>query len=366
MDKLYLGKVLRECFSDRDKKSDMEDGDYRINSREYARIYKQLKNNQYKEIPNYYLKSYESGYYKHDPSHTYSQMLNQILWDFLLFDEGSRKNLKILNKAIDIDYEKNNTISGIGKSKDVLKYMNRIGCDSYFTFTQHIDKLYGIDADEYYDFRVNKHNIKEQDEYTNKHINKKDTQSIVMSVLKQNKEKIFDGDDIIDTKLLQMNMKGYVSPPVYTQNYSSPILKILKLQKVVFEFSMLDTKKDITKQLNEVYDLEQLSKRVMLSSNKQEFLKMYGLKERKYQLDSILAIKKAFIIYQYRQHCDTPEEARLIYNFHLLLSNLGKKEFGDFDTYMESDDLITKYYFNKEIKQQLYIITSLLNLKNFS
>ncbi len=361
MNKLHLGKSLVESFPEN---IDIVDGDYEINKNDYARICRKLNNNIYYDIPNYYLEAYKLEYYKDSPSQTYSQKLNQILWDFLLFNEGSCADLKILDKAIDIDNKMNNTISGIEKSEDVLKYMKSVGYDTYLKFTQYLNNLYGIDTKEYYDFMVNQHNSKEEI------INKTNTYKMIISAIKENEEVVFDGNDMVDRKLLRERMREYVAVPVYVQKYSRPMLKILKLKKVVFEFNMLDDKKDITKQLDEIYSREKSYKRVMSSSNKQEFLDIYFPKEnkdcieKKDRLDSILGIKKAFIIYQYSQHCQDLEEARLIYNFHILLSNVGKRESDDYAIYMENDDLITKHYLKKEIRIQLKIITSMLNLKN--
>lgn len=377
MNKSHLGKELEKISLAKD----IKDGQYKILKNAYSNICENLKNNKYDDIPNYYLKNQKLGYYEMDLSQLYSQQLNQILWSFLFFNERSKADLKILDEAIKIYIETNNAFSTMEKSNDVLMYLESQEYKTYLDFTQYFGDLYGIDVDEYRLAKINNFKIPEDA----KVYNKTTMISMLISILKKNHKSIFSDldegnnadldsiiytDEIYNTKL-QKHIKESILFPTYIQNYGLPMLQVLKSTKVGFEFSILDKKEHIAEQLKEVYRQEGSIKRAISSSTKQEFLNMYLPKEEKNKrFNSIPAIQKAFTIYQYRQHCQNQEQARQLYNFHILYSSFEKNGFDDEliysdddHMYIERDDLITKNYLNDDLSPQINIITSLLNLK---
>ncbi len=281
----------------------------------------------------------------------------------------------MLNEAIHI-HNCGNVLLEMGKTEKVLEFVYAKGYDTYIDFVQYYSDMYGIDVEEYRAKKDNGFNI-DQNLSSADIYDTTNTNHIRISIISKNRKTIFDDSGIVDEEKLENEIKNNIIFPVYVQNYTLPVHQILKSNKVGFEFNILDGKSYIDDQFKKVYSLEKKHKRTIFSSTKQKFLSHYfSNNSRMTRFESINAIKKSFVIYQYRQHCDNLEEARLLYNFHILFTNFEKMGFKDDKIYLyptnpskdqylyiEREHLITGSYLTKEITDQLDIITSLLHLK---
>jgi len=368
MEKLDLIKDAKKIFIDRSK--------YTLWEKDYLEICEKFKDGKYNNVRNYYNEAKKLGYLNKNTFGAYAKELNHVLWSFLFANKKSNNDLKVLDSSISIFNNSTNTLSKIENSQVVLEYLNKEGYKTYLDFIKYFSDEYGIDIREYKYAKANGFNTNNEDSLDNKPFyeyepvyNSTRTLDIIMPILKKHKEEFLESKDD-GSSMLEQEIKKKVIYPIYRQNYGLPTLQVVGSNKVVLEFNILDDKEDIEDLLKEIYEQEKPYHRSLYSSEKLRLLKDLGSINKVEKFNSILALQKASIIYQYTQDQEenlSLEKAFYIYNFHVLLYEINcelkdncQKE-GQCITYT-CEDIITTNLLKKEIRKQINIIKSLLNL----
>ena len=356
---------------------------YHIWKEDLLHVMQKYKKGKYDSVRNYYKEARELGYL--DRAKPYAKELNRILWGFLLANKKSRNDLEILDTTIEIFNNTTNTLKKIENSEEVSEYLCRLDYKSYLDFAKHLSDKYGIDAEEYMQaksngFKTNEDSPEDDLLYEKEPLfNSVRTTNIIMPIFKENKEEFLRLPDD-DYSVLKRGLKQKEIFPLYKQNYGLPPLQVIKSTKIVLEFSILDDKAYIDDMIKEVYKREKRFRRATSSSEKSGLLKALNCEEYdKYdeynekKFKSINALQKALIIYQYTQDGEeilSLKEAQYIFTFHAFLftyhnklKNIDNKHDINSDTY-RSRDVITYYFLKKEIKEQIEIMESLLNLNS--
>ncbi|WP_415406793.1 hypothetical protein ACLHDG_13645 [Sulfurovum sp. CS9] len=374
MKKLDLIEDAKKIFIDKQK--------YTLYEKDYLEICKKFKDGKYNNVRNYYNEAKKLGYLNKDTFGTDAKELNRVLWSFLFANKKSSNDLKVLDASISIYNNSTNTLSKIENSKTVLEYLNKEGHKTYLDFTKHFSDEYGIDIREYKYAKANGFKTNNEDSPDSEPLygyepiyNSTRTLDTIMPILKKHKEEFLESKDD-GYSMLEREIKKKIIYPVYRQNYGLPTLQVIESNKVVLEFNILDEEKDISNLLKEIYKQEKPYHKSLYSSEKLRLLEDLRSINKVEKFNSICALQKASIIYQYTQDQEenlSLENAVYIYNFHVLLfecrgelKDTCQRHNGDGDKYITciNGDIITDSVRKKEIRKQIKIVKSLLNLNS--